>query len=92
MRSVHVGFYNRIGTTVQDNMKSFASTLFEEKVIGEAVKRSQDYGKVTNEFWAGLAWKKNVEEVEAHCLYILIHCFSYWSFDCSCLSNKVHYT
>ena len=60
VKSVHVGFYDRIGTAVQNNMKSFASKLFEKKVIGEAVEKSQDYGKVTDEFWAGLAWKKNM--------------------------------
>ena len=71
VKSVHVDFYDRIGTTVRDNMKSFASKLFEKKVIGGAVERSQDYGKVTNEFWAGLAWKSTVKEVEAYCLRFL---------------------
>ena len=55
MKSVHVDCYDRIGTTVRDNLKSFASKLFENEVIGGAVEKSQDYGKVTDEFWAGLA-------------------------------------
>ena len=56
---------------MKDSMDSFISKLFEKGLIGEEVKRSQDYAKVTNEFWASLEWKETLKEVESHCLKFL---------------------
>lgn len=67
VRQVHTTFYSTISDTVKDNMVKFTEELFSRSVISLSVKNSLNYTKVTDEFWAGLPWKKSVTDIELHC-------------------------
>ena len=67
IREVHTTFYSSIGETVENSIEDFANSLFTKKIIGKAVRNSKKYSEITDEFWAGLTWKNNQEEIESHC-------------------------
>ena len=67
IREVHTTFYSSISETVENYIEQFAENLFTKKIIGRAVRNSKKYSKITDEFWAGLTWKNNEEEIESHC-------------------------
>ena len=71
IRETHTSLYSDISESVEGNMDKFTEELFAKSIIGKAVRKSKDYSRVTDEFWAGLPWKKNVKDIESHCINFL---------------------
>ncbi len=71
VKNTHTSMYSDISQSVEDNMEKFTEELFSRSIISTAVRKSKNYSKVTDEFWAGLPWKKTAKDIERHCVLFL---------------------
>ena len=71
IRDTHTSLYATISESVEDNMEMLVAELFSRSIISKAARKSKNYSKVTNEFWAGLLFKKSVKDIESHCVEFL---------------------
>ena len=71
IKDTHRSMYSQISDAVEGNMEGLTGELFSKNIICNATRKSQNYSKVTDEFWASLPFMDSVQEIETHCLKFL---------------------
>ena len=66
-----VGMWSMLGGSVEEEMKDFATMLFEKEIIGWRARKDRDYEAMMDSFIQCMATFTTVQEYQHHCSTLL---------------------